>query len=146
MNAFALFEFPLYWVSFSLVPNLLSPPRWLEFDTVKHNLPRVFFFLCKCKLKRGQQAPAASIAVVQCFEECGDRCWHGEDFLSIWLCFSPWPYSNDEIALHPLSALGGGCFCIEVEGGETENAGSSVCSGLMTMIRCCCPSSENIEN
>lgn len=52
----------------------------------------------------------------------GDRCWHGDDFLSIWLCFGPWPYSNDAIVLQPLSALEDWCFCVETRwGGETES-------------------------
>lgn len=111
------FEFPLYWIS--LVHNLLSPPRWLEFDTVKHNLPRVPL-LCKGKL---QKRMTGAYCLHHCNAVFWDRCWHGEVFRSIWLCFGPWPYSNDEITLHPLSALGGGCFCMEAEGGETEMLG-----------------------
>lgn len=38
--------------------------------------------------------PSVSITEMLSVEKCGDSHWHGEDFLSIWLCFSSRPYSN----------------------------------------------------
>lgn len=79
--------------------------------------------------------PSVSIDEMLSVEKCGD--WHGEDFLSIWLCFSSQPYSivNERDRFTPsVSACEFDAF-VSSQGGMKQNAGSSVGSVLMTVFR-----------
>lgn len=81
------YSYSMFSISFLLC---LQSARWLEFDLAWS----FSSLLCKCVLRRGEQVPSVSLTEMLSFEKYGDSHWLGEDFLSIWLCFSLRPYSN----------------------------------------------------